>query len=91
MNKPNGVDVAKIVSDSLNCINDTTFIGEFVYTMSRDHRTLQQAFTRLCVAWIKDLAEREKEQCYDARNEASVKLAKEIVKLGDDKLFLPFI
>lgn len=57
--------------------------------MSREHRTLQQGFTRLAVAWILDLAKREH---YDLRNEASVTLAKKIVeKVGSEGFCLPFI
>lgn len=40
------------------------------------HRTLQQNFTRLCIAWFLRLAQMEEEGSYDLRNEASCKLAK---------------
>jgi len=42
--------------------------------MENQHRTLQQGFTRLCVAWLKRLA--EPDYHYDDRNKASVRLAR---------------
>ena len=49
----------------------------FVREMAREHRTLQQGFTRLCRAWLLHLASLE-EPHYDLRNEASVELARKI-------------
>ena len=48
---------------------------EFARLMGCEHRTLQQNFTKLCIAWLKQLSEAES---YDLRNEASVKFAKRI-------------
>ena len=55
---------------------------KFVEYASRQHRTLQQTFTNLCFAWIRHLASLEENQ-YDGRNEASVKVCKEIVEKVD--------
>ena len=44
--------------------------------MARDHRSLQQSFTRLCVQWLEHIAQND---ACDARNEASVRIAKEFV------------
>jgi hypothetical protein len=65
---------------------------EFVAQMSRQHRTLQQGFTGLCVAWIEHLAAL-KDGEFDGRNEASVLLAKQIVLAPQwGRLhFLPYI
>ncbi len=49
----------------------------FIQEMGREHRTLQQGFTRLCRAWFLHLAALKEFQ-YDLRNEASVELAKKI-------------
>lgn len=77
------------MSDFLNTMGDGEAIKGFVEAMSRQHRTLQQGFTRLVVAWILDLSKREH---YDPRNEASVMLAKKIVaNVEADSLFLPTI
>jgi hypothetical protein len=46
---------------------------EFVKAMGKEHRTGQQGFTRLCVAWLEHLASVEH---FDDRNKASVELAK---------------
>ena len=79
------------VSNFLNSMSSDNKTEDFIKEMRKDHRTLQQSFTRLCLAWINDLAEREH---YDARNEASVKLAKKIkeeILNKDRNQFLPFI
>lgn len=50
----------------------------FIKLMSWEHRTLQQAFTGVCLAWIRHMASLE-ENLYDGRNEYSVKICKEII------------
>ncbi len=52
---------------------------EFIEQMSRDHPTLQQGFTRLCVAWFRTLAEQQG----DERNTASIKLAQALKPILD--------
>jgi predicted metal-dependent hydrolase len=54
-------------------------IKDAIATMAHDHRTLQQTFTMLCLAWLRHLASLT-DRDYDLRNEASVLLAKEIVE-----------
>lgn len=69
-------------------VNNLSFNPDkFVDEMSRQHRTLQQRYTFLCVAWLKKLANTEH---YDNRNEASVKFAKSIKKELDNAAF-PYI
>lgn len=55
----------------------TSHVEEFVARMANCHRTLQQAFTGVCVAWLKHLASLKENQ-YDLRNEAAVKFAKAV-------------
>ena len=53
-----------------NMVNSFSFnFKEFCQTMQYEHRTLQQSFTRLCLAWIQHCAS----DAYptDGRNEAS--------------------
>jgi len=50
---------------------------EFVTAMAGEHRTLQQSFTRLCMAWLEHLAEAPDYE-FDLRNQASREVAKEI-------------
>ena len=75
-----------IVEEISNYVNSySSDYKEFARLMSYEHRTLQQNFTKLCIAWLKELSETEN---YDLRNEASVKFAKSI----KDKLVnLPLI
>jgi hypothetical protein len=61
----------------------------FVKAMTRQHRTLQQNFTRLCVAWLLELAKAK--QC-DLRNADSVRLAKLFVeRIPEDERYLPLV
>lgn len=80
------------IEDAMNNfgINPTKTAQEMSVYM---HRTLQQSFTRLCLAWIKELATNEG-MYFDGRNEASVKACKELYAVGKeviDNASLPFI
>jgi hypothetical protein len=68
-----GEKIAGQVSDYVNPMQ--TSFKYFVDGMSRQHRTLQQKFTGLCMAWLAHLATLEPGQ-YDGRNAASVALAR---------------
>ena len=56
---------------------------EFCKTMSCEHRTLQQNFTRLCLSWIEHCASDEYRT--DLRNEGSKEMAKELLSLFREK------
>ena len=75
-----------IVEEISNYVNSySSDYKEFAKLMSYEHRTLQQNFTKLCIAWLRELSETES---YDLRNEASIEFAKSI----KDKLVnLPLI
>lgn len=65
-----------IVEEISNYVNSySSDYKEFARLMSYEHKTLQQNFTKLCIAWLKELSETES---YDLRNEASVKFAQSI-------------
>ncbi len=49
-------------------------MDEFIQAMNSEHRTLQQAFTKLCMKWIENCA--SEDYRHDARNEASHKISK---------------
>lgn len=72
-----GSELAKATADSLNCFSGIG-IPEFVEEMSRQHRTLQQSFTRLVVAWLEHLGKLP-EGRFDLRNQASVELGREFL------------
>lgn len=57
--------------------------------MTHEHPTLQQNFTRLCVAWLRTCGTKD-ENCFDDRNIASHKLGKKLLPILDD-VILPFI
>lgn len=61
---------------------------EFVNEMASQHRTCQQDFTRLCLAWLEHIAQNDR---HDLRNEASVQLAKAVVNLPHKVRCLPRI
>jgi hypothetical protein len=52
--------------------------SEFISEMSTEHRTIQQAFTKLCLKWIESVA--SDEYRYDLRNEDSHEICKEMVQ-----------
>ena len=78
-------DIVKEISNYVNSYRSD--YKEFARLMSYEHRTLQQQFTKLCIAWLKELAETES---YDLRNEESIKFAQSI-KDKLDKANLPLI
>lgn len=77
------------VSDMLNSFsfNPEEFCKEF----SREHRTIQQNFTRLCIHWLCTCA--SDDYRFDARNEASHRVAKALIDSQDADLIgnIPFI
>jgi len=84
---------AKTMGDYVNSYSHDS--KEFVEAMSRQHRTLQQSFTGVCVAWLHHLSKLE-EFRYDGRNEASVQLAKKLLAERPDfdpkyDLYLPLV
>lgn len=55
------------LSNSINCFNFNN--KKFVEEFARDHRTLQQSFTSLCLAWIEYVGSPDYQ--FDGRNELS--------------------
>lgn len=50
---------------------------QFIELMNREHRTLQQSFTRLCLKWLENCA--SKDYGFDLRNEDSHTISKTII------------
>jgi len=87
-----GADLARRVSKLVNNLLPEDDIEFFVTAMSREHRTLQQNFTRLCLRWFEVLAEMKENNYYDLRNEASCELAEAIIQgVAPEKRFLPTV
>lgn len=78
------------LSSYLNSYSHKDRIRRLIQELQREHRTLQQVFTGLCVAWLEDLSKRYEEGNYDLRNEASCKLGKEFTAKIEERS-LPFI
>ncbi len=75
----------KLAEQITNGLNTILFDEEeFTKAMSNEHRTLQQNFTRVCLAWIEKLAETD-ERFSDHRNQASLKISKELIEAYKDK------
>jgi len=93
MNQEYKDKIEKTVEDVMSLVNtfDTRQVSEiFINKVSRDHRSLQQSFTQLCLRWIEHCASDEYRT--DLRNEDSKEVAKTLVeeyqsKKGKD--FLP--
>ena len=76
-------------------VNSFTFsYKDFCEAMSREHKTLQQNFTRLCMAWIRHCASEDYAKNTDGRNEASHTVCKAVTDTCSDadlRLTLPFV
>jgi hypothetical protein len=84
--RPTGAEAARYMSDFINEMGFEP--TEFVRTMLGDHRTLQQTFAGLALAYLYGLAE----SSYDGRNEEAVKRAKKVKEaLGPYGASLPLI
>lgn len=72
-------DNVKAVSGMVNamCFDDEGFC----MLMQREHRTLQQSFTRLCLAWIKFVASSKYQ--FDGRNEAAHEMCKGLLESAE--------
>lgn len=83
----------KNVQEVSNMLNSFSFMPEeFCIEFTREHRTIQQNFTRLCIEWLKTCA--NEDYRHDERNRASHVKCKEIVEtMSKDPAwdFLPFI
>ena len=81
---------AKASNDIANAVNSFNFDDKaFCETMLREHKTLQQSFTRLCFEWIKACGQNKN---VDARNEASVKACKQLSEIiENENINLPLI
>lgn len=80
---------AEQVADMLNSYSFNP--EEFCKAMTKEHRTLQQSFTRLCIHWLCTCA--SDDYHYDGRNEASHEVAKAIINSQDADFIgnIPFI
>lgn len=77
MKKDKNQEIASTIMEAVNCFVDEK---EITKSMSKEHRTLQQSFTRLCVEWLKALSTTP---YYDYRNEASVDFAKALMGIPE--------
>lgn len=62
--------------------------------LAQDHRTLQQHHMAMCLSFIEEQVRHNDDNFYDARNEASVKLACrmwEPIRAEADMIYLPYI
>ena len=77
------------VSDMLNSMSFDP--EEFCKEFTREHRTIQQNFTRLCIHWLSTCA--SDDYRFDGRNEASHKIAKALIESQDADFIscIPFI
>ena len=74
--KTQAQEVVQTVTDYLNSFSHKN--EAFIKAMNREHRTSQQSFTKLCLAWLENCA--SEEYHFDGRNEASHKVSKEVVE-----------
>ena len=75
----NAKEQAQKVADMLNSFS-FDYEG-FCKEMTKEHRTLQQSFTRLCIHWLCTCA--SDDYRFDGRNEASHEIAKALIESQD--------
>lgn len=73
-----GKELAEKMGNAVNGFDEASLIAGFCEGMEDQHRTLQQGTMRLVVGWMRHLASLP-ENCHDARNEASIKLARRVM------------
>ena len=91
MDKPSGKDVAQDLIDMVNVISgNSQEEQDFIDTILRSHRTLQQSTCGLFLKVFKGWADMKEVGFYDLRNEATVTIAEKITKaVADD--YLPLV
>jgi uncharacterized membrane-anchored protein YjiN (DUF445 family) len=67
--------VTKVLTDYLNTFSDKN--KAFNKAMEREHRTLQQAFTKLALSWLEHIASDDYRT--DPRNEQSKQIAQQLL------------
>lgn len=82
--------LAGTITGVLNYMSNDSERGYLAFSvaMEREHRTLQQAFTRLCLAWF--LFAANPDYRTDLRNEATHELAATLRPMLEEA-YLPFI
>jgi hypothetical protein len=80
----NTKEVVQTMSNFVNSYSRTH--EEFCTEMSKEHRTLQQSFTRLCLQWIEHVASDEYRT--DGRNMGSQIVARELLKGFEEQKIL---
>jgi hypothetical protein len=82
-----------IIDDALSVLRSAN-TDEIVNVVSAEHRTNQQLLARNVFEILKHWSDDYEKGNYDARNEATVKLANEMVsgsELSQGKIYLPYI
>ena len=77
-------ELVKKLSKFVNCMTMQTREKFFCELMAREHRTIQQNFSKLVYAWIQEQSKQFIEGNFDPRNEYAVKVANQIAT--DDEL-----
>jgi hypothetical protein len=90
-NIPSGKELAEALTLFVNTFSAREKNLEFVKTLTREHRTLQQSVGRLIMGLIKEWSEMYERHEYDGRNEAICKLSYQIRCKFEDDMYLPFI
>lgn len=72
------------ITDGVNTFNFDQEL--FNKLMSKEHRTLQQSFTRMCISWLEFIATEEYKKITDDRNIQSHNTAKLIINSFENYL-----
>jgi len=66
------------LTNFVNCMAMHSREQQFCELMGREHRTLQQSFSKLCYEWIQYQSKQYVEGNFDPRNEYACKVANKI-------------
>ena len=82
------VEAEALVKASVSFVNamaNDSRIKKFCKTMGKQHRTLQQSFSKLCYAWLRFQSDQYANNNFDGRNEYACKVAHKIMTDNDLK------
>lgn len=79
----------KLQEEVSMAINGSFDAKAFAKAFAKDHRTLQETFTKVCIAWLEELATNGS---IDLRNQSAYEFAKKVMTVTtEEERFMPFI
>jgi len=81
------INTEELVERITDFVNNMSYDQRgFLEAMSKQHRTLQQEFTRLCFKWIENCATEKYSKRTDLRNAATHGVSKDVVDAFEQRI-----